>query len=265
MPTLEAIDAKIERARSELRLLKADIAEFCDERARLIVCEECDDERERWVYRGDTPRAPIQWSIRAGEFAYNLRSALDHLVWQLVMVSGSSPGRHTEFPIQSHDSRNLSNFNRNLSGVSGTAKRYIRSVQPYQITERDYPSVTDRIAKGLEMLNELCNMDKHRHLAIADARWTGIPPEPVSIPSGNPYLHLSPMEKLSQDLVNGGALVETHGIRDWKHLAFPIDAFFVDLEHLDAITGRKISVSSMLDACIDSVEMVVSRLREEFS
>lgn len=77
---LEAVDAKIDRARSELRLLNADIAAVCDERARLIVREECDDEKERWVYRGDTPKAPIQWSIRAGEFAYNLRSALDHLV-----------------------------------------------------------------------------------------------------------------------------------------------------------------------------------------
>ena len=37
MPTLEAVDAKIERARSELRLLKADIAAFCKERARLIL------------------------------------------------------------------------------------------------------------------------------------------------------------------------------------------------------------------------------------
>ena len=35
MPVLEAVDAKIERARSELRLLKADIAAFCEERARL--------------------------------------------------------------------------------------------------------------------------------------------------------------------------------------------------------------------------------------
>ena len=71
MPTLEAVDAKIDRARSELRLLKADIATFCEERARLILREDC-GEQERWVYRGDAPKAPIQWSIRAGEFAYKL-------------------------------------------------------------------------------------------------------------------------------------------------------------------------------------------------
>ena len=97
MPTLESVDAKIDRARSELRLLKADIAAFCEERARLIVREESDDKKELWVYRGDTPKAPIQWSIRAGEFAYNLRSALDHLVWQLVRVNGGNPCKQTEF------------------------------------------------------------------------------------------------------------------------------------------------------------------------
>ena len=37
MVNLQAVDAKIERARSEMRLLKADISDFCDERARLIL------------------------------------------------------------------------------------------------------------------------------------------------------------------------------------------------------------------------------------
>ncbi len=86
MISLEAVDTKVERARSELLLLKADISAFCAERARMIMREECGD-RERWVYHGGDPKAPIQWSIRAGEFAYNLRSALDHF--------GLATGRHS--------------------------------------------------------------------------------------------------------------------------------------------------------------------------
>ena len=53
-------------ARFELRLLRAEIAAFCQERARLIVQEPLDDGGERWVYRGDVSKAPIEWSIRAG-------------------------------------------------------------------------------------------------------------------------------------------------------------------------------------------------------
>ncbi len=142
MPTLEAVDAKIERARAESRLLKGEIAAFCEERTRLIVREDC-GEQERWVYRGDTPKVPIQWSIRAGEFAYNLRSALDHLVWQLVLDNEKQPGEHNQFPIQ-HE-YNASNFRKYLRGVSQSVKGYIKSVQPYQITAVEYPPDTDRV------------------------------------------------------------------------------------------------------------------------
>ena len=69
MTALASVDAKIGRARTELRLLKADIAAFCEEKARPIVREPdpADEERECWVYRGDTPQPPIEWPIRAGE------------------------------------------------------------------------------------------------------------------------------------------------------------------------------------------------------
>ena len=192
MPTLEAVDAKIERARSELRLLKADIAAFCEERARLIVREECDDERELWVYRGDTPQAPIQWSVRAGEFAYNLRSALDHLVWRLVEANGEEPGGNSQFPIQSK--ANPSRFEEQLHGISPLAKDYIESVQPHQRSEEWYLTATDRVCIGLALLNELCNMDKHRHLAIANVRWTG---EWITVVSLTSFY---PMPKLDQRL-----------------------------------------------------------------
>ena len=168
MPTLKAVDAKIERARSELRLLKADIAGFCEERARLIVREECDDERECWVYRGDTPEAPIQWSIRAGEFAYNLRSALDHLIWQLVKVNGKCPGRCNQFPIRSK--ANECDFRNKTRGIGQSATDYIKSVQPYQSSKQSYSSYSERVGKGLAILDELRNIDTHRYLAIANAR-----------------------------------------------------------------------------------------------
>lgn len=268
MPTLEALDAKIERARSELRLLKADIAAFCEERARLIVREVC-GEKERWVYHGDTPEAPIQWSVRAGEFAYNLRSALDHLVWQLVGVNGKCPGRRNEFPIQ--DNSNRDNFKRALNGVSPTAVAYIESVQPYHIVERAYPSDADIARKGLAILNALCNMDKHRHLAIANVRWTGEWPKFGTLatfypmPKQDEKSYFDPErhgEVVSRDLLYGRTLLIAPWLGDSAYLTFPIDAFFDGLP--DWSIGRAITVSETLDVCIDSVEMVVSRLRIEF-
>ena len=53
---------------------------------------------------------PVRWPIEVGEFVHNLRSALDHLVWQLAVAhrdcaglraGDACPGRHNRFPI--HD------------------------------------------------------------------------------------------------------------------------------------------------------------------
>ena len=125
------------------------------------------------------------------------------------------------------------------------------------------------------MLHDICNMDKHRHLVIANARWTGEWLKFVNLASFHPmpkldersYLEPGPSndsEIISYELQSGQTLVVTTGFRDWQYLAFPVDAFFVDLEYLSANTRKKISVSEMLDACIDSVEIAVARLREEF-
>ena len=270
MLTLEAVDAKIERARSELRLLKADIAAFCEERARLIVREECDEESERWVYRGDAPKAPVQWSIRAGEFAYNLRSALDHLVWQMVEANEGGPGWRNQFPIQ--NKANPDRFEEQIHGVSQSAKDYIESVQPYQQSGEWYPTATDRVCIGLSLLNELCIMDKHRHLAIANACWTGEWIEVVSLTSFYPMPKLDQRAYLSPEnadkvigceLQNGKALIETSGYRDCQYLKFPVDAFFDRMQNHGIPNQRPLPVSKTLDACMDSAETVVSRLRQE--
>ena len=51
MVNLEAVDAKIERSRHQLRRLRSEAADFCRERSRLILPEQCED-RRLWVYRG---------------------------------------------------------------------------------------------------------------------------------------------------------------------------------------------------------------------
>lgn len=275
MPPLEAVDAKVERARNEIRLLKTDITAFCEERARLIV-REVRDEQDHWIYYGDAPKPPIQWSVRAGESAYNLRSALDHLTWQLVESNGGSPGKHTAFPILENPDPRI--FKRRLCGVSSSAVEYIQSVQPYRIKQRgqvEYPPDSERVCRGLAMLHEICNADKHRHLAIANARWTGewpkvairAPHHPIPEQDERTYLPTDcNVFVVNCELQNGKALLitPTPRVEDSRYLQFPIDAFFDGFPFKDAVNARQVSVSKTLDACIDSVEMVVSALRREF-
>ena len=93
MNHLEAVDAKLEHARCQARRLKEDAGDFCRERSRLILPERC-GARRLWVYRGGECLLPLGWSIRVGEFAHNLRSALDQLVWQLAAAYGRCAGGH---------------------------------------------------------------------------------------------------------------------------------------------------------------------------
>ena len=64
---------------------------FCEDMQKAIAHEVRKDADEQiWVFRGATPNTSIEWSIRLGEILYNLRSALDHLVWQLVLTNEQS-------------------------------------------------------------------------------------------------------------------------------------------------------------------------------
>ena len=126
------------------------------------------------------------------------------------------------------------------------------------------------------MLHKLCNIDKHRHLMVASVRWSGHEPKFVprisqyQLPNldANTYMTSNGMQVITQELENEQALIETCGMRDWQYLEFRVDAYF-DEEAIKEMAARDqngdvLPVAAILDACIDSVEMVVSRLRKEF-
>ena len=84
-----------------------------------------DVDKQVWVYRGEVPTAPISWSVSFGEILYNLRSSLDHLVWQLVLANGQTPGRHNAFPI-TNDAQGWEKVKENpLNGVNSRHKSMI--------------------------------------------------------------------------------------------------------------------------------------------
>ena len=160
---LEGIRGKVRRAEDGLALLTDEMTRFCRELQESVQHEVREDRDEQvWVYRGETPNAPIEWSIRIGEILYNLRSALDHLAWQLVLANGQTPGPHTAFPIVDREPAWNSRRDRDLRGMSEPAIAQIRWLQPY--------------GGGLNLpfdvsaflhLHTLCNIDKHRHLILA--------------------------------------------------------------------------------------------------
>lgn len=117
---------------------------------------------------------PEDISILAGEAIYQLRSALDHLVFNLVdinqtrVVLPSNWFKRCEFPLWTEIPVHQINrgntcaplpykcFSKSLPGISKAAFEFIESLQPYRTGEGNH--------NVMRILAKLSNIDKHRHL-----------------------------------------------------------------------------------------------------
>jgi len=92
------------------------------------------------------------WPVLIGEIIYNLRSALDYLIFELAFLDSGSEQRDTQFPIE----HTPEGFNRRrkpfLKGLSVKHIAGIEALQPYNGTTWTH------------LLALLSNPDKHRHL-----------------------------------------------------------------------------------------------------
>jgi hypothetical protein len=106
--------------------------------------------------------------ILVGEICYNLRSALDYLIFELARVDSGMPQRGTQFPImdakEDFDGRGKGSF---LKGVNETHIAAIERLQPY--TGCDWT----------RRLRDFSNEDKHRQFVVAGGEttihvWSGL-------------------------------------------------------------------------------------------
>ena len=96
--SLEPCWAKIERARHHTHELEQLTETFLKRRPNQVRFDKHSD--PPWVIvRAIVEPVPLAFAAVAGDVVHNLRSALDYLVWQLVISEGNLPGRHTAFPI----------------------------------------------------------------------------------------------------------------------------------------------------------------------
>ena len=256
MLNLEGVNAKISRARECLQSLEKDIAAFCEYHRRRLVFE---IEQELVTIIGDNvPGLSIDYSIRVGEIAYNLRSALDHLVWQLVIDNGCSPSRRNEFPIYDNNSEYEERAKGKLKGIHSDHYEVIETFQPYHGPRG--------VGAHLWMLRSICNIDKHRHLNV------------VALHSiSNAHLMEEGGSELTGGMIGGLGLLEV--LRGTAHedkveIEVIVDVCFMDqeLEALSVGYGSAIEregvkrppVTLALSGCLAAVEVVVDRLASGF-
>jgi len=97
------------------------------------------------------------WSAIFGQGIYNIRSALDHLAWQLVLLDGQEPTRATQFPLL--DANRDKNGHKVPVDIAPGIKRpdilaAVESMQPYH--------GGGKWGDQLGVVAELAAIDKHR-------------------------------------------------------------------------------------------------------
>ena len=158
---MEGISAKVERARATLSDLYTGINEHCEAEVRRL--ESAARERSRLEADVDEPDTLYDYAVAVGEVAYNLRSGLDHLVWQLVLANRGKPDTQTEFPIFRNESDYQRAAGRKLRGLTDDQLQMVEESQPF----RDETG----IGQHLWMLHAICNIDKHRHLNVVSTHY----------------------------------------------------------------------------------------------
>jgi hypothetical protein len=163
MHPLDGVRQKLVRAEEHLAPIKAEI-ETCLENCS-VLSERDPDVNSRFHFTLSFPAPSLRLGVIIGECLYDLRSALDHIVWQLVLRNGVTPNHENMFPIcLTPDGFARSVKKNRLRGVSVPAHALIESLQPYKTP------ATDTHLHPLWVLNQLMNIDKHRALTLAAIR-----------------------------------------------------------------------------------------------
>jgi len=159
---LQYPDLKTARAGVRLQQLREAVALFRAESSYTITKED-DVEHRRQKVRITLNCSSHTIPILIGEFAYNLKSGLDQLVWQLALLGNHQPARAIAFPIHTDRSRKTQErFMLATWDLPGEATEIIKTLQPYTRGDqfKTHP---------LWQLRKLCQLDKHAMLEVIHA------------------------------------------------------------------------------------------------
>jgi hypothetical protein len=175
----DQILVKTDRALFHANELEADLERVFPE-GKYVVAPEIYQNGLRHVYKAKhPPTIRPEWSAIVGDCVHNLRSARDHLAYQLVLRTGVAPNTYTQFPIFDRPPRKrrcpIGPYKRVLPdispGVSAEIRQVLEVVQPYNRFALGHPSI--RAISGLDMLRDLDNIDKHRQLVLVTSTTSG--------------------------------------------------------------------------------------------
>lgn len=156
--------AKLDHAKQHIDELRREIEQTDAPNADLIPLSRHYEPNEgAVVYRIDRlMQIRDHWPLIVGDAIHDLRSALDHLMWQLAIASlGRQPNKAEARNIQFPEIRRLKDFNehRLLKNIQPTDVSKLKAFQPYKRAKRG-------ALHPLPKLVRISNTDKHRKLHL---------------------------------------------------------------------------------------------------
>lgn len=169
MAHLEGSYHKIRRALQHLRLLDEVTRRFTDTQPYRFDTEFDPQTGQNpiRVRRQGTAVPSPDLPLIAGDAIHNLRSALDHLVYQLADKAGTGAGPHTAFPVCNDPKQYWGQKETLLRGVVERHRARIEAVQPYNVVYdvAERKILREYMTNGfMQIINRLDNWDKHRLL-----------------------------------------------------------------------------------------------------
>jgi hypothetical protein len=158
-PPIDGVELKLERARRHLDDLVTQIDAYLDENDPPFgIRVETDDlsagrRVQRLVAEVRRP-PPAEWGAIIGDWANNLRTALDYVIYELARLeTGADDPDGTKFPIVK-DRANWPDQSRSIGKIAAGWRDVVESLQPFNAMLPE--------ADGLAMLAAISNRDKHR-------------------------------------------------------------------------------------------------------
>jgi len=186
-PGLEDADFKRQWANKHLKSLKAEIEALSQRYPYEISANDDPSTGDHLVQITHPTILPgIQAVLYLGDFICSLRSALDHIAYQLASLTSPAPSREICFPIYEKNTVDFQvKIAKSTFGIPDPAVAIIKMLQPYHYGDAYKTS-------HLWRLNTLWNIDKHRHISP----FTVLPKWQILIPEWDYSLPLPEREQI---------------------------------------------------------------------
>jgi len=164
MKSLELIHNKIVRAEEHQYALCLELVEYFKSNPGKIV-RQPQGSPDKYVGRVETKiPIPVRVPYIVGDCLQNTRSALDYLVRELVLIANNKPTDHEMFPIcDTAKGFKEAVMRGQLDSIPAAASKLIEKLQPYHLGQ-------DWEKASLRVLNDLCNVNKHRRIILTVLR-----------------------------------------------------------------------------------------------